>query len=500
MNFFGREQILIPYTSDEITMENIGEIVQSIMPTVEKNSVEFVNLERYYRGQQDILDKRRMTETEASKNNIVVENHAYKIANFKTSYLIADGFKYSQDSDKSTNDVTFLNKYFLEENKVAKDTELALNMYIGGTGYKFFRPQPRKYKGVRRSPFNFAVLDNDKTFVAYSTDVCREKVLSGYYVPIKKDDKFLYQITVYTDEKVFTCESNQKFAVDESTLKSYKNVIGINPIVEYPLNKARLGAVEVVKLLLDSVNTIASNQVDNLVDFVNSLLVLYNIQLDPEKVKSSRALGTVAVTDVSPEMRAKIEYIAKQLNQAEINETRETLVRTAYEITGTPLTLTQASSGGDTGEARKLGDGYQGADMMINIEQSFFLASERESLEIELKICKSKADSEIDELYSGDIQINPTRHNTDNLMVKTQSLETLDRIGFPEEASLISVGLGSNPHELAMAWRARKEQNKSIIDSTKPKEDLGNGEFDDIKNPTVGDSKQATSTPTIEEI
>ena len=59
-------------------------------------------------------------------------------------------------------------------------------------------------------------------------------------------------------------------------------------------------------------------------------------------------------------------------------------------------------------------------------------------------------------MFASEIQINPTRHNLDNILSKVQALAQLNSIGFPEEASLILVGLGANPHELASQWIDKK--------------------------------------------
>lgn len=465
--YTGRRKIFITEKSSEITKDNIFDIMQDIMPIIRENFVETNYLYSYYKGFQPILQKERPTEEDPIKNNVVLENHAYKLVNFKTSYLISDGFKYSQVDDKTTDDVTILNRYYADENKIAKDTELAENMYISGTGYRFIQPKKGKYDINGESPFEIITLDNNKTFVAYTTDVGKAEALSGYVVRISDDE---YKFTLYTDEKVFECTSNSKFDFNRNSIKEDVNTIGMNPIIEYPLNKSRMGVVDVVYSVLNAINIVSSNQVDDIVDFVNSILVFYNMNVDPQRVKELRKIGALEAKDINPQSPARVEYVSEQLNHSDINEFYDRLVKIAYDIVGVPIASGQVTSGGDTGEARKLGNGYESADLMIKLEETSFIASERKSLKIQLKICKGIRGCKINELFASDIAINPTRHNLDNILSKVQALKMLYDMKFPREAALILTSLGANPHELATQWEEtenkKKEENAALFGNT----------------------------------
>lgn len=473
--YTGRRTLRIAERSENITKDNILRIMQEIYPTIKINHTETRELYAYYLGIQPILNKERPTESDDYKNNIVVENHAFKLVNFKTSYLISDGFKYSQSDDKRTDDVTMLNKYYTDEDKLTKDNELARSMYIAGHGYRFTRPTADKNANFEgESPFNIINLDTDKAFVVYSTDVDGATALSGYVAQTKQaaltGDTDEYTFTIYTNERVFTIVTNTNDFVGSAKVTEEINILGRNPIVEYALNEARIGVIDVAYSALNSINIITSNQIDDIVDFVNSILVLYNVNVDKKKVLDLREIGAMQVDDKNPQAQAKVEYVSNQLSHSQINELYDRIVKTVYDIVGVPIASGQVTSGGDTGEARKLGNGYESADLVIKLEEAMFISSERRCLKLQLYICKSFKDCKINDLFASEIQINPTRHNLDNILSKVQALAQLNSIDFPEEASLILVGLGANPHELATEWINKKEKkniaNNNNTDST----------------------------------
>ena len=57
--------------------------------------------------------------------------------------------------------------------------------------------------------------------------------------------------------------------------RSFKEI----PIIEYPINSARLGAFEIVLSVLDAINTVQSNRLDGIEQFVQSLIVLINSEI-----------------------------------------------------------------------------------------------------------------------------------------------------------------------------------------------------------------------------
>ena len=69
----------------------------------------------------------------------------------------------------------------------------------------------------------------------------------------------------------------------------------------------------------------------------------------------------------------------------------------------------------------------------------------------------------VKDLYETDIEINFNRTRSNNLITKTQALQTLNEMDMPEEVALNIVGITSNSHEVARDWVANKEKKKKKV-------------------------------------
>ena len=66
------------------------------------------------------------------------------------------------------------------------------------------------------------------------------------------------------------------------------------PIIEYPANiVARLGAFEIVLPLLDAINTVESNRLDGVEQFVQALMLFHNVDINTEDFRQLRDEGAI---------------------------------------------------------------------------------------------------------------------------------------------------------------------------------------------------------------
>ncbi len=259
-----------------------------------------------------------------------------------------------------------------------------------------------------------------------------------------------------------------------------------------------MGIVERVESLCDAVNTISSNSVDNVVDFVNSILVVYNQNIDKNAKKQVDQNGAMSLNTIDPSRPADAKYLTNLLNNADVNTKYEALVKVAYALVGVPQANTQTTSGGDTGEARLLGGGWARADIVAKQDEILLKDSEREMLEIVINICSKHPQCEINDIYASDIEINFSRTKNDNLLVKVQALTQLIQMNVPKEVALNIVGLVGDPHEVAHAWEdeVEKAQQKSIEmmqqKQSDPNKDDKQNSQDDLENKPKQDEKDTS--------
>jgi hypothetical protein len=78
-----------------------------------------------------------------------------------------------------------------------------------------------------------------------------------------------------------------------------------------------------------------------------------------------------------------------------------------------------------------------------------------------LAICKfSPKTKDIIQLNESEIEIKYNINRSDNLLVKTQSLQNLRDVNMPLETSLQMVGIVSDPHSVATEWQREIETKK----------------------------------------
>lgn len=293
---FGRRVIYADVT--EINDNNIIDVLQKALFTHLMNQADINYLYRYYKGDQPILYRKKDVRPEI--NNKVVENRANEIVSFKVGYLMGEPVQYvSRKDDKGIAEaVTRLNDYTLSEDKPSEDAELAEWWHICGTSYRMVLPDGEADLEEDEAPFEIYTLDPRFAFVVYSTALGNPPIMGVKYV--LKDDGVL----------VFSCYTDDHFYEVENTWairRSEEQYLGI-PIIEYPANKSRLGAFEIVLPLLDAINTTESNRIDGVEQFIQSLMLFHNVDISSEDYRELRDEGAIKFKDIDPQFKAEIEY------------------------------------------------------------------------------------------------------------------------------------------------------------------------------------------------
>lgn len=446
--FYGRTEIAVSYTEDELTVELVKGILEQAIEVHEKNVKEINYLVDYYKGKQDILKKTKKVRSDI--NNKTVENNAFHIVEFKKGYVFGDPIQYVQRADTDDEELTLLNAYMIDNDKSNKDKNLSEDLYVAGQGYRFVSPS--RDTDV---PFKINNLDNRKTFVVYSTDVEHTRLM-GCYIMHKSND--LAEIMVYTRSTVYTFMWQKKKSSKEvhkiELLKEEQNGLGAIPIFEYCLNKNRLGLIELVKSGLDTLNKITSSDIDDIEQFIQSLLVFFNQDITKVEFIDMVELGAIMMSDqVGTNIKSDVKLLSQKLQHSETKVLYDRIYNNLLTICGVP-TMSKMTSGGDTGQARLVGEGWIMADERAKQDELSFKIGERQMLKLALDICKVKPSSGISKMKTSDIEIKFTRNKSDNLLVKTQSLVNLKSAKVAPEIAFTVVGLFSDPAEVYKQCKA----------------------------------------------
>lgn len=465
--FFGRRVLKYSLDKKDLTAEKIMQILPEVLREHEKNAKEINYLYRYYKGFQPILKKEKNVRPEI--NNKVLENHAFEIVEFKKAYVYGEPVQYVQKGEKNSEyvnpEISIINKYMESEDKSSKDKDLAEWQYICGTAYRWADIDNKEDED--EAPFEISTPDPRRTFVVYSSGIKEEQLFSGHYSWFSEnlilEDGQSYTskyriITIYTEDKMYkfkesfgTCELMQQnlpqIGLDEKETKvdAYPLVIRGHRIIEYPLNTARIGLIELVMSGLNALNRIKSDDLDGIDQFIQSLLVFINQEVDLETFKTLVEAGAIQVSSDNPQKPADVKLLTQQLLHSETKIVTDDIYNNILTICGIPR-LNDKPSGGDTGQARLLGEGWTMADERAKQDELSFKKSERQFLKLILNICKHE--NQVKKLKISDIDIKFTRNKSDNLLVKTQGLMNMRQAQVTPEVAFTICGLFSDPNEV----------------------------------------------------
>ena len=435
--FFGR-QVLYATPPANITWQTIGKILDDLMLIHLQNSNQIDRLYRFYRGEQDVLNRVKVVRPEI--NNPVVENRAFEVVEFKKGYEFSHPIQYTNAGQNDLAPIDVLNAYARLDAKESKDLELAEWEYVAGHGYRLCLPQSEV--GPDDAPYVSEVLDPRNTFVVYTSDVHKQRFIAGSYVHEKTfSGTDQWRVGVYAGNKYFewvlTSINPAQFSGNRP-VRELASPMGV-PIVEYPVNSARVGYVELCYHLFNAVNTLDSNRTDALEQFVQALLVFINCDFDNDENGQPvipRTGDAIAIKGTQG-LPASIQYLVEQLDQSGTQVTKEDLLNAIYEICGIPSRQNRNSGGGDTGQAVVLRNGWGAAEARAKSTEKLFKRSEMDFLRLVLRVCRDKpaAAKEIGDLTLRDVGINFTRNRSDAMQTKAQTLEILLRCGInPEDA------------------------------------------------------------------
>ena len=394
----------------EITAENVVTVLEEAMKLHEKNRGEIEYLWKYFKGEQPILQRSKEVRPEIC--NKIVENRANEIVSFKVGYLCGEPIQYvgRNTDDAVTQGVSTLNEYMFLVDKPALDQEVVEWGMICGTANRMVLANDTYDAESDEAPFEMYTLDPRDSFVVYSNDVKRRRMLGVKY----NTDAFGKKtFSAYTDTLYFLIEDGKVKEVGA-------NGLGFEPIIEYPANNARLGSFEIVLPLLDAINNIESNRMDGIEQFVQAFVKFINCDITQEDFEALKSLGAIKVKSVDGQ-QADVDIVTNELNQQQTQTLKDDAYQAVLTICGMP-NRNGGSSTSDTGSAVLLRDGWSLAESRAKDSELMFKRSEKETLRLVLKLCSGLADLK---LGLKDIDMKFTRRNYDNIQSKSQVLVSM---------------------------------------------------------------------------
>lgn len=487
-SLFGRLKI---YTAiEEFNAGNIVKEVNDALKLHMKNYRDEEYLYWYRRGKQPILDREKEVRPEIC--NRIVVNNANQVVVFKNGYFLTKpAFYISRRADENiTEKVRILNEYLYNSGKHVADNKTVNWFHTVGLGNILVEPnrnnEPKK-------PVSVHSLDPRTSFVVYSLRPGNEPVYAVNLAYV--GDKDVY-FDVFTKDFCFRLKGEGNAIVDQDIgivarakeiISVERNQIGEVPIIEYQYNEARMGAFESAIPIMDEINLVESNRADGVEQFIQSLCVGVNISLpDGETANTIRERGMIVFKSVG-ENKADFKILNEELDQAQTQVTLDNLYFQMAEKCGMPYTSQTNGGTSDNVGSVYLRNGWATTDTDCRNTEDLFRESNSLFDRVFLKILKIKADFE---LNADDFELQFTRNNLDNLLVKTQAAMNMKSLGLAPQIALERSGLSNDPQsdiEMSKDYIFDVWKNVAVREpsSNMPPEEEVNGEKQHQDTPLV---------------
>lgn len=434
---FGRQ--IIYTNAKQITSQNIVEELNKALVIHNQNAIEIEYLDRYYRGDQPILYRKKVNRPEV--NNKIVLNLAYELVERKTADICAEPIQYvlRGTDDKKSEEITQLNITMDSESKQEVDIDICRWRSICGTAYRFIGNDEGQGELLDESDFALSSENPIYTFVVYFSNG-----KPAFSCQIREGEN---------GETIYFCYTNsQWFEISDGKIKDS----GINgnravPVIEYPNNARRLSDIEITLPITDAINVLNSDRINGIEQFVSAWIKFVNCEIDKETFREMRQEGALVVkSNNGGENKADVDVMTNELKQTEGQVVFDDLFQRFLSIQG--LANRESNTGGDTGQAVSLRNGHYDAGLRTAINEPILKKSERMSLKIILNRLRINRGFT---LMPSDVEIHINHNKMDNLLTKSEALQMLLQSGINYKRAIKTVDLFSDPEQVAVESKER---------------------------------------------
>ncbi len=436
---FGRKVI---YTrANKITSQNIVEELSKALPIHNQNAVGIDYLDRYYRGDQPILYRKKANRPEV--NNKIAVNLAYELVERKVADICAEPIQYvlRGTDNKKSEEISQFNATMDSENKQECDIDICRWRSIGGMGYRFIGNDDGNGSLLDESDFELSSEDPRYTFVAYYSNK-----KPAFSCQIREDEN---------GKTIYFCYTNAEwFEISDGEIKdSGINGNGAIPVIEYPNNSRRLSDIEITIGITDAINVLQSDRINGIEQFVSSWVKFVNCEIDKDSFLSMRQEGALVVkSNNGGENKADVDVMTTELNQTEGQVVFTDLFERFLDIQG--LANRQGNTGGDTQGAVNLRNGHYDAGLRTAINEPILKKSENMAIKIMLNRLRIKKGFT---LLPSDVEIHINHNKLDNMLVKAEVMQILLNSGVHYKRAIKTVDMFSDPEQVAIESQKRME-------------------------------------------
>lgn len=506
MNLFGRRGIYTSYITPSMVKGNQRyNVLNSLEETLKvlndsliehfENKKDIDYLFSYYRNSQPIKD--RVKEIRPDVNNKIIVNYSQAVTRTIVGYTFGTPTVYKQVNNDKEKEINVLNDYNKSLSKASIDFELGTTASICGTSYAEIIPAMSSIGADEDIPYTIKCLNPANTYVVYYSGDEKTPVFAvNFFYSKSKNSNILntaldvlneINLTLYTRERIFIFKRNCGYGeIPTFTSEDLINVIDNDllqelPIVEYKNNIFRLGDWESTISIFNAINSVVSDNVNDIQQFVSSILVLLNSELPKRTIKNTETGEDEEITDYDAVLSGILslssqvagvnvdaKYISKQLDSSSVDLLLSYLDSAYKVVIGIPDRRTN-SSGGDTGSAVTKRDGWEDLDIVAKTKDIEFQKSEKTTLKIILRILNITNNGL--NIKPKDIVISCNRNKSSNLLEKANAISLLNSTKLFDARDIVNLAQITTD-ENSMVKRGVEYQEELLKENIKKAEEL----------------------------
>lgn len=289
-------------------------VVQDAINYNETLRERYNKLERYYLGKHPIISRYK---TDFNFNNKLVINHAKYITDINIGYLLGNPVDYNTNEEYNFD---LIREEYDKQNIPVLDHEIAKDLSIFGTQFELVYTDQNEIRSTD--------VDVRNCIMVYDDTISHKPLFAVTYEKSKTSADLYDSVTVYDNNFIYNFVSKGKIKLKSVTPHYFKTV----PVIDYINNTERTGDYEPVLSLVDAYNLIQSDAVNDKEQLVDALMVIKGMTLTPEQrymMKTSRIMAGL-------DENTSVEYLTKQINQADLDILRQVLEADIHKISMTP--------------------------------------------------------------------------------------------------------------------------------------------------------------------
>lgn len=278
---------------------------------------------------------------EAPHQILAVTNHARYITKTNVGYLLGNPVQYLVSDNY---DIQPIIDSYRKQTISNLDVELANDASVFGHAFeRVYSDEDSESYSTRIDPRNIILV--------YDDTVKHEKMFAIIYVQsVNEKGEFVkdqYEATILTPTMVMERQLKSGHLLTTDGAEDQPHSYGEVPVIEYPNSSDRMGDFEPVISLIDAYNILQSDRVLDRERLVDAILAFYGSDFDDKQrkeLKESRIISNMPAD-------AKLEYVIKNIDEADADVLRQTLASDIHKISMTPDMSDEKFAGNSSGVA-----------------------------------------------------------------------------------------------------------------------------------------------------